>query len=144
MQRGCVQWVWSHLWCNIVRSATEGAGLVAAANTLLTEAKVCNLDVAVGIQHHIVQLQVTVDDAHTVQVQQTQGDLCSVEPAGGVGDSGEEREEGGVEARRRSGWLPDLVWLSEKRPKSRMWNMRSPPLIYSMTKKRCSSVWKQE
>ena len=116
VQRGCVQWVWSHLWCNIVRSATEGAGLVAATNTLLTEAKVCDLDVAVGIQHHVVQLQVTVDDAHTVQVQQTQGDLCSVEPAGRVGDSGEERErEKRVVLKQEGGVAGCLTWSGSLR-----------------------------
>lgn len=38
----------------------------------------------------------------------------------------------------------NLVWFSANWPRYRMWNMRSPPLTYSMTKKRCSDVWKQE
>ena len=37
-----------------------------------------------------------------------------------------------------------LVWTSENRPSSNIWNMRSPPLIYSITKNRWSRVWKQE
>ena len=40
--------------------------------------------------------------------------------------------------------LPHLVCDSGNLPNSRMWNIRSPPLMYSMTKKRWSLVWKQE
>ncbi len=44
----------SHLWCNVVWGAAEGACGHAFVHVLFTHAKVSDLDVALGVQHHIV------------------------------------------------------------------------------------------
>lgn len=48
----------AHLGGDIVRGATEGAGLFVSKYVLLAHPKVRNLDVAIPVQHHIVQLEV--------------------------------------------------------------------------------------
>ena len=47
-----------HLWGDVVRGTTEGARGQAFIHVLLTHAKVCYLDVAFGVQHHVVQLKI--------------------------------------------------------------------------------------
>ena len=47
-----------HLWGDVVRGTTEGARGQAFIHVFLTHAKVCYLDVAFGVQHHVVQLQI--------------------------------------------------------------------------------------
>ena len=59
-----------HLWSNVVWSTTEGPGLPSVQDAFLAESKVCNLDVAVRVEHDVVQLEVTVYDAPAVQVEQ--------------------------------------------------------------------------
>lgn len=49
---------YSHLRCDVVRGAAEGARAHAFIHVLLTHAKVGNLDVALGVQHHVVELQI--------------------------------------------------------------------------------------
>lgn len=46
---------------DVVWGPTEGAGCSIANDVLLAHAKVCQLAVAVRIQYHIVQLQISVD-----------------------------------------------------------------------------------
>lgn len=48
----------AYLWCNVVRSATEGARAHSVYHVLFTHAKVGDLDVSLRVQHHIVQLQI--------------------------------------------------------------------------------------
>lgn len=48
----------SHLRCDVVWGATEGACGPAFVHVLLAHAKVSDLDVALGVQHHVVELQV--------------------------------------------------------------------------------------
>lgn len=48
----------SHLWCNVVWRAAEGACGHAFIHILLTHAKVCYLDVAFRVQHHVVKLEI--------------------------------------------------------------------------------------
>lgn len=48
----------AHLWGDVVRSAAEGAGLFVPQHVLLAHAEVSNLDVAIPVQHHVVQLEV--------------------------------------------------------------------------------------
>ena len=57
----------THLWSNIIRGATESARLVPIENTLFTQTKVCNFDVPISIKHHVIQLEITVDDAPLMQ-----------------------------------------------------------------------------
>ena len=70
----------THLRGNVIRSAAECPCLVAVIDPFLAEPKVGNLDVALGVQHDIVQLEVTVDDTPLVEVQQAKDDLGSIEP----------------------------------------------------------------
>lgn len=53
-----------------------------SANTHLAHAVVRELDVSLGVEQHVVQLQVSVDDALLVEVVERQADLCRVESEG--------------------------------------------------------------
>lgn len=57
----CV-WRVSHLRGDVIRSTTKGLGCHAIPNVFFTHAKVSDLDVSLGIQHHIVKFEVTVAD----------------------------------------------------------------------------------
>lgn len=52
----------SHLRCDVVWGAAEGACAHAFIHVLLTHAKVSNFDVALRVQHHVVELQIPVAD----------------------------------------------------------------------------------
>lgn len=47
----------SYLRCEIFRSSTEGFHGGVRSNSLLTKTKICDFDVAVFVQHQILQLQ---------------------------------------------------------------------------------------
>ena len=65
---------------DVVGRAAEGGGGVAGADALLAHAVVGELDVALVVEQHVVQLEVAVDDAALVQIVQGQADLRAVEP----------------------------------------------------------------
>lgn len=48
----------THFGGDIVRGATEGAGLFLPEDVLFAHPKVGDLDVAILVQHHVVQLEV--------------------------------------------------------------------------------------
>ena len=48
----------SHLRCDVVRGAAEGACGHAIIHVLLTHAEVSDFDVALGVQHDVVELQI--------------------------------------------------------------------------------------
>ena len=50
----------AHLGGDVVWGAAEGLGCHPVPDVFLTHAKISDLDVALGIQHHIVKFQVTV------------------------------------------------------------------------------------
>ena len=52
-----------YLWCNVVWCTTEGGGGVPRTETLLAHAIISELHMTVLVQQHIVQLQITVDNA---------------------------------------------------------------------------------
>lgn len=52
-----------YLWCNVVWCTTEGGGSVPRTETLLAHAIISELHVTVLVQQHVVQLQITVDNA---------------------------------------------------------------------------------
>lgn len=52
-----------YLWCNVVWCTTEGGGGVPRTETLLTHAIISELHMTVLVQQHVVQLQITVDNA---------------------------------------------------------------------------------
>ena len=47
-----------YLWCQKLWCATEGASSVTVTHPLLTQPKVCNLDIAFSVQKQVVQLEV--------------------------------------------------------------------------------------
>lgn len=51
--------VLSHLRGNVVRRPAEGRRPGVAPHVLLAHAEVCDLDVALRVQQHVVQLQVS-------------------------------------------------------------------------------------
>ena len=53
---------------DIIWRATEGAGEVGITDVLPAHPEVGQLDVALAVQHHVVQLQVPVDDSLTGHV----------------------------------------------------------------------------
>ena len=61
-----------------MRSAAECAGHLFV-DVFFAHPKVSELDVALLGQHHVVQLQVPVDDALAVQEQEAQTDLSVIE-----------------------------------------------------------------
>lgn len=50
-----------YLRSDVVGCSTEGLGGDAIVHVLFAHAKVCNLDVTLTVQHHIVQLQVSAE-----------------------------------------------------------------------------------
>ena len=69
-----------NLRSNIVGSSTESGGGVTRSDSLFTHPIVCQLDVTLMVQQHVVQLQVPVDNPPLVQVVQGQADFRAVEP----------------------------------------------------------------
>ena len=67
---------------DVVWGTTEGTSFVSIANPFLAQPKVCDLDVSVSIQHDVVQLEVTINDASLVQVEETDDYLSSIESDG--------------------------------------------------------------
>mmetsp|Transcript_73912 Transcript_73912/g.208354 ORF Transcript_73912/g.208354 Transcript_73912/m.208354 type:complete len:266 (-) Transcript_73912:1743-2540(-) len=63
-------------WCEVLRRATSR---VRVTNCDLRESKVRNLAIAIGIQEHILRLQVPVDDVEGVQVLEGPHDASDVE-----------------------------------------------------------------
>lgn len=59
----CVRDAGPHLGGDVVRGAAEGLGGDAVPHVLLAHAEVGDLHVALGVQHHVVELQVAVGDA---------------------------------------------------------------------------------
>lgn len=53
----------SHLGRNVVWGAAEGACGHSFVHVFLAHAKVCYLDVALVVQHHIVELQIPAAEA---------------------------------------------------------------------------------
>lgn len=59
----------SYLRGNVIRCPTKGLGDLVSQDFLFAHAKVCNLDVTILIQQDIIQLQVSVDHAMTMQIE---------------------------------------------------------------------------
>lgn len=69
-----------YLGSDVVGRAAERLGGLVSRDALFAHAEVGNLDVAVLVQQHIVQLQVSINDSSRVQVEQPYCNLCRVEP----------------------------------------------------------------
>ena len=55
--------------------------ILVHADADLAEPEVCDLDVSLLVEHHVVQLEVPVEDPVLVKIQQGDADLCSIKPA---------------------------------------------------------------
>eukprot|EP00123_Amoebidium_parasiticum_P001659 comp12819_c0_seq1/m.7968 comp12819_c0_seq1/g.7968 ORF comp12819_c0_seq1/g.7968 comp12819_c0_seq1/m.7968 type:complete len:412 (+) comp12819_c0_seq1:772-2007(+) len=71
---------------NVVRCAAERGRGVPGLYAVLAHAKVCKLDVALAVQKHVVQLEITVDDALTVKIVEGRDNLSSIELRTGFGE----------------------------------------------------------
>lgn len=104
----------------------ECARSAAIPHILLAETVVRNLDVAVQGKQDIVEFQITVDDSILMEVLQRQADFRSIEPTwiSVLANSIEATQvgRGTYCARFKPNWPR---WMC---------NIRSPPLMYSMTK----------
>jgi len=58
-------YIHTHLWGNVVWSATEGFGCGPIKHVLFAHAKISYLNVAFSIQHHIIQLQISTQTQGT-------------------------------------------------------------------------------
>lgn len=66
VHRECVLQALQDFGGDVVRGATEGAGPVLSKYILFAHPKISYLDVAISVQHHIVQLEVPVNDTFAV------------------------------------------------------------------------------
>eukprot|EP00038_Savillea_parva_P007273 m.168960 g.168960 ORF g.168960 m.168960 type:complete len:347 (-) comp13031_c0_seq1:792-1832(-) len=65
---------------NVIRRAAKGCGRVVFRAIFFAHAKIGNLNMAVIVQHHIVQLKVTVDYPSLVHKEQPRRNLGAVKP----------------------------------------------------------------
>lgn len=70
----------NNFWGKILRSSTEGKGLILPSQIDLGETKISDADVAVSVEEHILWLQISVKHASRVQVAQRFNELCSINP----------------------------------------------------------------
>lgn len=64
-----------YLRSNVIRCATEGLGCDSIIHILFTHAKVCDFNVALTVQHYIVQLQISVRGWSKVKKEQQTNQL---------------------------------------------------------------------
>lgn len=69
----------THLWRYIVGCAAECFGRLVAHNVLLAHAKVGDFDMSIGIEQHVVQLQIAIENALGMQIKQACSDFGSIE-----------------------------------------------------------------
>ena len=70
-----------YLRSDVVGRSAEGPGrLGAAVETHFAHAEIGDFDVALLVEHDVVQFQIAVDDASTVQVEETHRYFGRVEP----------------------------------------------------------------
>ena len=120
---GPVRLIVNDLWRDVVWSTAEGLGHGPIADVLLAHSEVRNLDVAVLVQHDVVQLEVSVDHAEGVEENNTDGNL------GGV-----KARERGVRQRLTSYLSTYTATGSLNFPHCWIWYIKSPPLTNSITK----------
>ena len=68
------------LWSDVVRSPTERLGHGPVTDVLLAHPKVGYLDVAVLVEHDVVQLEVSVDHTQRVEEDDAHGYFSGVKP----------------------------------------------------------------
>ena len=78
---------------DILRGPTECSGGATGSNPNLTQAEVRNLDVALYVEHNVVQLEVPVDHSVLVEEHDGDADLGSVKSDEKREGRGEERRE---------------------------------------------------
>eukprot|EP00048_Salpingoeca_helianthica_P014951 m.224374 g.224374 ORF g.224374 m.224374 type:complete len:370 (-) comp16456_c0_seq1:877-1986(-) len=82
-----VKLVANNLGSKIVWRAAEGVGFAGGVTGhVLCKTKVGNVDVPRAVKHHVVQLEVAIEDLVLVQEEETKGDLGDVEGGGILGE----------------------------------------------------------
>lgn len=59
-----------YLRSDVVWCSTEGLGGDSVVHIFFTHAKICNLNVTLTVQHHVVKLQVSTGGNHSVKGEQ--------------------------------------------------------------------------
>ena len=68
-----------HLWSEVGNGAAEGLrSFVPLKDALLGQTKICQLGMSFVVEHHIVRLQITVDNVPFVQILQSQQNLAQI------------------------------------------------------------------
>ena len=70
----------TYLRSDVIRRATKRLGACISPNSLFAHAKICNLDVSILIQQDIVQFEVTINNAMSVQEKQTNCNFSCIKP----------------------------------------------------------------
>eukprot|EP00042_Codosiga_hollandica_P054914 m.755144 g.755144 ORF g.755144 m.755144 type:complete len:424 (+) comp59009_c0_seq1:1115-2386(+) len=76
---GAVRLFLDDLRSNVVGSAAESVGGVDPADAFLAHAEISHLDVAIRVEHDVVELEITVDHTALVQEQQCTDDFGRIE-----------------------------------------------------------------
>lgn len=69
----------THLRRYIVGCAAECFGCLVTRNVLLAHAKVGDFHMPIGIEQHVIQLQIAIENALGVQIEQACSDFGSIE-----------------------------------------------------------------
>lgn len=72
----------TNLGGDVIRSSAECFRGFVELNVFLAHSEICDLDVPILIQQHIVELQIAVNDAAGVQEKQTDGNFGRIKPVG--------------------------------------------------------------
>ena len=122
-----------HLWGNVVRGPTEGLSCFFSHYSLLAHPKICDLDVAILIQHDVIKLEVPVDDTLCMEEDDANCYLSCIKPV----------VRGILVAYHQLN--THLATASLNLPHCCIWYIRSPPVTYSITKySRSWNEWMKE
>ena len=75
-----IRLVVNDLRSDVLRGSAEGSGGATGCDPNLAQTEVGNLDMTLDVEHHVVQLEVPVDDPVLVEEHDGDADLGSVEP----------------------------------------------------------------
>ena len=119
----------NYLWSDVVWGPAECLGHGPITDVLLAHPKVGYLDVAVLVEHDVVQLEVPVDHTQGVEEDDANGDFSGVKPA--------EEETVSLDINLVDVGT-DTATGSLNFPHCWIWYIKSPPLTNSITKYRRS------
>lgn len=68
----------THFWRYIVGCAAECFGSLVTRNVLLAHAKIGDFHMSIGIEQHVIQLQIAIENALGMQIEQACSDFGSI------------------------------------------------------------------